>query len=349
MDRLCCAMRIAGIFICSLLFTSVPVQAWDYQGHRTVNSLALSALPSDFPQFVRTAAAEERIAFLSGEPDRWYNSPDLPLRHANLPEHYFDMEDLVAAKIAPHEIPPFRHIFTQRLAEARKAAPEKFFPPSSDPDTARTAALMGYLPWSIAENYGRLKSAFSYLKAYQQAGTEEEIANAEANVVYVMGILGHYVGDGGQPLHTTRHYNGWIGENPEGYTTANTFHAWIDGDFLKKTGGVDRSRLVARMVPARLLKTRSETPETDAIFTEVVEYLVRQHAKVEPLYKLEKQGALDPANPRAAEGRAFIEAQLVEAAQLLANLWFTAWRDAPPDKFLLSSLAMRKLEASPAP
>ena len=59
--------------------------AWDYEGHRLVNQLALASLPTNFPSFARTAAAAEHVAFLAGEPDRWRNTPDLPLKHGNDP------------------------------------------------------------------------------------------------------------------------------------------------------------------------------------------------------------------------------------------------------------------------
>jgi len=62
--------------------------AWDYEGHRIVNQLALASLPTNFPSFVRSPAATERVAFLAGEPDRWRNTPDLPLKHFNGPDHY---------------------------------------------------------------------------------------------------------------------------------------------------------------------------------------------------------------------------------------------------------------------
>src|SRR5215472_12501525 len=71
-----------------------PARAWDYEGHRLVNQLALASLPTNFPQFVHAPAAAERIAFLAGEPDRWRNVQDLPLRHANGPDHYIDLEQL---------------------------------------------------------------------------------------------------------------------------------------------------------------------------------------------------------------------------------------------------------------
>src|SRR5215831_5155679 len=68
--------------------------AWDYEGHRVVNQLALASLPTNFPAFVRTAEAMERVQFLAGEPDRWRNTPDLPLQHCQEPEHFMDMEEL---------------------------------------------------------------------------------------------------------------------------------------------------------------------------------------------------------------------------------------------------------------
>jgi len=54
-----------------LQLCSFHALAWDYEGHRLVNQLALASLPADFPGFVRAPATAERIAFLAGEPDRW--------------------------------------------------------------------------------------------------------------------------------------------------------------------------------------------------------------------------------------------------------------------------------------
>ena len=74
-----------------------------------------------------------------------------------------------------------------------------------------TRELDGFLPWAITENYEKLKSDFSTLKALRQyGGTPVEIANAEADCVYMMGVMGHFVGDGSQPLHTTKYFNGWM-------------------------------------------------------------------------------------------------------------------------------------------
>src|SRR2546425_4216837 len=113
----------------ALLQLSVPCAlAWDYEGHRLVNQLALASLPTNFPSFVRTPAAAERVAFLSGEPDRWRNTSDLPFKHSNGPDHYIDLEELEHFGLRPEMLPVFRYDFVAQLALTRKAHPEKFPP-----------------------------------------------------------------------------------------------------------------------------------------------------------------------------------------------------------------------------
>ena len=307
--------------------------AWDYEGHRLVNQLALAALPTNFPAFVKEPAAAERIKFLAGEPDRWRNTTELTLKHFNNPDHYFDFEDLVPCGLKPEALTPFRYEFAGLVAVARATNPTNFAAIDAAKDTDRTKALIGYLPWTIAEYYGKLKSQFSYLKAFEESGTPEEVKNARDNIIYIMGCMGHFVGDGSQPLHTTIHYNGWIGDNPKNYPTNRTFHAWIDGGFIGRAG------LKPDMV---LPKVRTATVLETNVFPAIVKYLHSQFALVEPTYQLEKDGKLSAKTP-SPEGIEFIHGQLLKAGQMLGDLWYTAWHYAPPDNYLRGQLAKRKL------
>src|ERR1035438_6887591 len=79
--------------------------AWDYEGHHAINELALASLPKDFGGFEMTPALKGRIAFLAGEPDRWRNVGDLPLKNVNGPDHYIDMEDLKLFGLTPETLP----------------------------------------------------------------------------------------------------------------------------------------------------------------------------------------------------------------------------------------------------
>jgi hypothetical protein len=339
-------LRVMRSILLTALLASLAtaqVSAWDYEGHRAVNLTALASLPVDFPSFVKSDQARERIAFLSGEPDRWRNVPqDLPLKHASSPDHFIDFEDLEPLDLSAATLPDLRHVYTSQIFLARAAHPERF--PAIDPERNkdRTRELPGYLPWTIAESYARLKSTFSYLKAYEEAGTPDEIANAQANVIYLMGVMGHYVGDGSQPLHTTKHYNGWVGENPQSFTTARTFHSWIDGGFLGKSGGLDLPSLIRAVKPASRLATIRSASGRDPIFEHAVNYLSAQFAQVEPLYTLDKLGKLNPEKPESKEGKAFLEGQILVAGQMLGSLWLTAWQEAPPDTYLRGQLLARR-------
>ena len=331
----------------ALLQVSVlPLKAWDYEGHRVVNQLALASLPTNFPAFVREPAAAERIAFLAGEMDRWRNTPDLPLKHYSFPDHYMDVDELKDYGLNPELLPVFRYDFVAQLALIRKAQPAKF--PESEPSSNldHTHGLVGLLPWGIAESVGKLKSGFSYLKALEEAGTPEEVANAKANIIYVMGVMGHLVADASQPLHTTLHHHGWVGDNPQQYTTSRSIHSWIDGGYLGKTGGADLNALKSRLRTAQTPALNGRPAKPEETFQVGMLFLLEQHKLVEPLYRLEKEGKLTGEGEKGLEGKPFLEGQLLKSGQLLGDFYYFAWHEAPPDTFLKGQLAKRKRVAS---
>jgi hypothetical protein len=156
-----------------------------------------------------------------------------------------------------------------------------------------------------------------------------------------MGVMGHYVGDGAQPLHTTKHHHGWVGENPNRYTTNYTFHQWIDGGYLLKYPA-DFEKLRGRLRPARLLAPGDSRGAGTNRFGEVMRYLVEQHGQVERLYRLDKEGKLSGFRGYSQDGHDFITGQIINAAQFLGDLWYTAWQQAPIDTFMRGQLARRK-------
>ncbi|HYD82705.1 MAG TPA: hypothetical protein VEA63_01605, partial [Opitutus sp.] len=97
--------RLSLLLVLVAAVSQPMLRAWDYAGHRIVNETALAALPEDFPAFVRDAEAAERVAFLAGEPDRWRNVPDLPIKQANGLDHYLDIEHLIDAGMDVAKLP----------------------------------------------------------------------------------------------------------------------------------------------------------------------------------------------------------------------------------------------------
>jgi hypothetical protein len=335
-------MTARTLFLILACTLAPALRAWDYDGHRIVNQLALRSLPAEFPAFVREPATAERIAFLAGEPDRWRNVPDLPLRQYNGLDHYFDLEQVPAAGLDVATLPSFRYDFAMQFAAGRAAHPEKF--PAIDPagNSDHSREWCGFLPWAITEQYGKLRAAFSYLKVFEELGTAEEIADARANLAYQMGVMGHYVGDVVQPLHTTVHHHGWTGPNPAGYTTWSGFHSWIDGSFIEKSRLNTAELAVGLSVPPPLsLAPRRDG--RDPVFVAMLDFAIASNKLVEPLYQLEKAGKLgNGEQPISTDARAFIGSRLRTGGEMLARIWLTAWRSAVPDTFLRAALLKRR-------
>jgi hypothetical protein len=165
-------------------------------------------------------------------------------------------------------------------------------------------------------------------------------------------VLGHYVGDCAQPLHTTENYNGWTGPNPRGYTGWRGLHSWIDGNFASKAG-LTLDPLVARLRAPQPFLLGPRPDGRDPLFVAVMDWFLAQHAQVEPLYQLEKAGKFSneqekgdrnrPFFPGAVhpDGRAFVEGQLLRGGEMLATLWLVAWQSAPVDTYLRGTLARR--------
>lgn len=325
------------------------LQAWDYQGHRIVNQVALASLPGDFPRFVQEDAQAERIRFLAGEPDRWRNVPDLPLKQSggSWSDHFCDMEYIPEAGLHWATVPSFRYDFIVQFAAGRAAHPQNFAPIDPAKNVDHTREWPGFAPWAIAEHFGRLRSGFSYLRVFEELGTPAEVDNARASLVYMMGLMGHFVGDSAQPLHTTKHHDGWVGHNPKGYSTVKGLHSWVDGGIIGKVG-LRYSDLASRVTAAEPISLAPRADGRDPMFVAMVAYLLAQHRHVEPLYVLEKAGKLGQGEkPVSDEARTFIESRLLEGGEMLGAIWLTAFRAAVPDTYLRAMLIRRQAAAAP--
>jgi hypothetical protein len=333
--------------LCAITLGAPLVRAWDAEGHRIVNQLALAALPADFPAFARTPAAADRIAFLANVPDRWRNvDPALRQTGGSWTDHYCDLEYLTDAGLDPRTVPSLRLDFALVFAAGRIANSGKFAAIDPAKNTDHTREWPGFLPWAITEYYHKLRSAFAYLKAYQEVGgTAEEIANSQADAIYIMGVMGHYIGDGAQPLHTTMHFNGWAGANPNGYSTWPGLHSWIDGGFALKAR-IRLADLRPRVRTAEALALPARTDGRDPFFVAAMDYLLAQQTQVEPIYRLEKDGKLGHGDqPITDEARALIEGQFLKGSAMLAQVWLTAWKTAPVDTYLRTQLGKRQQAA----
>jgi hypothetical protein len=276
--------------------------AWGHDAHSMINRLAGANLPDDVPAFLRSPAALDALAYYGPQPDHW-RSEDKALYNTLVPEHDIDLEwaDLAGP------LPRTRYEYVQALAAAQAKHPELKLGPQN----------VGLLPYSTTEMYTMLKSA---MRDYRTAVAEKQDTKpAEAEIIFLAGFLGHYVGDGSQPLHATISYNGWVGPNPNGYSTDHTIHARFEGDY------VHNNITVADVAP---LITAKPVVIND-VFAEFLKFVRHSNSLVEKVYQLDKTGAFTGAG--TPEGKAFADQCIANGAIELRDMIYTAWvRSADP-------------------
>ncbi len=101
-----------------ILFLVSPLSGfgWGNEGHRLINKLAASTLPTEVPAFLRTPAAASEIEYLGPEPDRWRSRAEPELSSAQAPEHFIDLEPADALGPAASQPPGLR---SSRLCSRR--------------------------------------------------------------------------------------------------------------------------------------------------------------------------------------------------------------------------------------
>jgi hypothetical protein len=285
----------------ALVVPMVLVQSglgWGSDGHRMINRLAAATLPTEVPEFLRSTYAQDAMEYYGPEPDRWKSRAEAELANAGSPEHYIDLEwaDLIGGPL-----PRNRYDFVRALAVAQKA----------HPDLALSPEKVGLQPWAADEWYQRVKAAMREYRGLRAAG--KDTRPVEAEILFCAGILGHFVGDASNPLHTTIQYNGWTGPNPNGYTTEHHIHGQMESDFVEAN---ITSKEVRPLIPA--------VPHVlNDFFDDYVAYIRHSHELVEKSYQIEKAGGFHGAG--SAESRAFIEERLAAGATELRDVIYTAW------------------------
>lgn len=308
---------IGWVLVALILLQSNSALAWGNEGHIYVNRVAAENIPASMPRFLRRSVSE--IAYLGPEPDRWRSPTEFALKNSQEPDHFIDLERVDWL----NPLPPGRYEFYRKLYEKRAATtdhPDDYLPEH-----------VGLQPYIVMEVYGRLKAGFREYRKLKAA--HQPTASVEHAIVFYAGWLGHYVADGSQPLHTTIQYNGWVGPNPNGYTTQHDIHAQFETVY------------VGANISANDFAGFVRAPEKlDDPFAAYIAYLKQSHALVEKVYAIDKAGGFhDKAAPEAFE---FTTHRLAAGSQMLLDLWYTAWLESgeavPSPEQLPPALPARK-------
>lgn len=293
------AVRLAVIScaaVGAITLTATQLDAWGSSGHKMIGLAAAQALPADMPQFFRDAAAQ--LSYLNPEPDRWRDRSerdrDPALDGGTAAEHFMDMDML----------PP------DQMNNAL-AAPDRF----AYADTLRAhgfdAKIVGILPFRIIELSQTLRLEFGMWRAATDDATKKAI---EARIINDAGIIGHYVADGSNPMHTSVQFNGWTGANPNGYATDKRAHSRFESIY------VDNKIKIGDFAPLIPKEVRPITNFRSA----TIAYLNESRSHIEQLYQIDKATPFG-AETTAPENKQFTSERLAAGARMLRDIWYSAY------------------------
>lgn len=279
--------------------------AWGAAGHRVVSRAAILALPPDVPPFL--ARQIDWIGSRSVLADSW-RGPHEPFSKADEdPNHVWYTEQFAFLTQIPRSRDEFMLAVYDEHLRLRNTDRAKA--------SLTNIHYTGTLPFATMEGFERLKVAFRTWRA--QRAQKQDTAFIEQDAAFYLGWLSHYVADGAQPLHSSIQHDGWVGDNPKGYTRDGAIHWLFENTFVDLIG------LHERDIQARIPATAQALRDP---FTAVLRHVDTAHTRLEQVYQLEQRKAFEDRNSR--DGRELVYQTTADAATLLRDLIYTAWVDS---------------------
>jgi hypothetical protein len=335
------ANKIAALAVVCGLIAPPPAGAWGERGHDIVTRVAVRLLAASIARGTPLAAQFGRKEFMLGHlsnvPDIVWRNRGEAMEKMNAPTHFLDLE-YVSPELSFATTPRTLVAALDRMKDLCARRPKGYVCPalegsSPDENSAGTA------PWRVGQLF---RLAVASLKA---AGAGEEIDDAVDRAFLAAGLMSHFVGDLGNPYHATRNYDGW--ESGQGgihsyFESALVSSYRLDLDqevFDAALAGHGLKRITSR-IPAADRSVQSDRPVALALAL-----AFDSHTRLDAANAIDKKVAVtkpsrvgsdgkslraerrDPAEVRAKFHDLTVE-RLATAAEVLADLWFLAWKEA---------------------
>ena len=297
--------KFAALALLCLITTPNPGFAWGGRAHSVIDQTAVEGLPADGPTFLKQYV--DYIAGAASVPDDWRGLDEPFSKIEEDPNHGWFREQFAFMKVIPRS----RYEFVLELYR------ENLRIQKTDPENAERMNVRwtGTLPYAAAEVYGHLVA--SMRKVRQARPGSPAVAFEQQTCAFEVAWLGHYIGDGSQPLHDTIHHDGWQGPNPNGYTTDPKIHSRFESHYVSLIN-LSESDIIPRLGPPGHLQ--------GDVFDLILAHLDEAHTHVEAIYKLDKRNAF--ADPKDPEAREMVYERTAAGARMLRDLIYRAWLES---------------------
>ncbi|WP_253716881.1 nuclease [Sphingomonas sp. AP4-R1] len=296
---------LAALAALPLACLPAPASAWGGRAHEVIDHAALDAIPADGPVFLRKYT--DYIAGSASLPDSWRGASENFSKIEEDPNHGWFKEQFTF--LTP--IPRSRYEFILALYKRYEQIKD------TDPATAARTNVRwtGTLPYAAIEAYDRLVVCMRYVRLAKAEGRDS--AFPEQHCAFQVIRLGHYIGDGAQPLHDSIHSDGWRGDNPKGYTRDGSVHGRFESRF------VDSIQLTTRDIAPRIGAPGHRSGD---MFDAVLAFLDDASSRMESVYVLEKRDGF--SNYADKDVRALVYRQTAAGAAMLRDMICRAWEES---------------------
>src|ERR1700744_46460 len=312
MKRTSCLVSL----LISVLYIPEPAFPWGTRAHAVIDHTAVDTLPDDGPVFLKKYA--DYIAGSASIPDTWRQASEPFSKIEEDPNHGWFREQFSFMKVIPRS----RYEFVLELYR------EHIRIEKSNPENAARMNVRwtGTLPYAASEVYGHLVADMRYLRKARAEGKDTTFL--EQTCAFYVAWMGHYIGDGSQPLHDTIHHDGWQGPDPKGYTRDHSIHGRFESQYVDAIALREEDILPRMGKPGHL--------EGD-VFDLILAHLNEAGGYVEAIYKLDQRNAFTDAHD--PEAREMVYSRTAAGARMLRDLVCRAW--------LESALPTRRGDVSP--
>jgi len=282
--------KVKMLLICCTFFSIIIFSSWGYLVHRTVNQLAIYQLPKSMEPFFFQHM--DYLVRNSIRPDERRNTDPMEASR-----HFIDLEaygDSAAWKM------PYR--WDEAVAIYSKDSLLKY----------------GYAPYWIQTMKEKLTAAF-------KSGNTDSI-------LFYATDLGHYIGDAHVPLHTSINYDGQL-------TNQKGLHSLWESTIPEleithyNLNAHHRARYLPHPEIAIWTAVRHAHQLVQGVFNEELE--ATKYFPDSVKYRIQMRNGREVKSYSTAFARAYaqrlgktINQQLLNAAALCADFWYTAWVDA---------------------
>jgi hypothetical protein len=282
--------------VVTLLFAVETSHAWGRRGHSVVGNTAAYILSQETKDNFYQAHSFD-LSYYSNTPDFvWKEPASFAKEH---PQHFIDKE------IFDRELKNYKG--SDPFALSREEFDSKF------PNIAQNA---GRSWWRIREINDLLSATTKKLN--EKELTKEQRFEAQANWLLLSGVISHYVGDLGMPLHVSENHNGQL-------TGQEGIHAFFEEAIVDEMYGALEQRVLqeAKKRWAFFHKKNANTP----LLTLIKEMSAVSFADMPELLKIDKKIGHRDAKKGVQAFKGMIEERITVASLYLAEVLIrqTSW------------------------